>query len=206
MSQAFLVDQETRYPIEKQVFLIGRQAPADLIVPLPPISRQHARIVLDGNHYSIVDLGSRNGTFVNGEPVGKEPRRLRTGDQIVLAGVATLAFHNPAETTEASPVGKLHGVWIDEARRAVWVDGRPVSPPLSASQFELLLLLYRAPGKIITRDAIVAAVWPSVRADGVSEEAIDGLIKRLRARLRETQPAREYIQVVRGQGVRLAER
>lgn len=145
------------------------------------------------------------GTFVNGEPVGAEPRRLRTGDHIVLAGVATLDFCDPAETSEASAVGKLSGVWIDEARRTFWVDGRLVSPPLSSSQFELLSLLYHEPGKILTRDAIVAAVWSSVQADGVSEEAIDGLIKRLRARLREAQPARDYIQVVRGQGVRLTE-
>ncbi|MBI3740695.1 MAG: winged helix-turn-helix domain-containing protein, partial [Chloroflexi bacterium] len=52
---------------------------------------------------------------------------------------------------------------------------------------------------------IIAAVWPGVDAGGISEEAIDALIKRLRARLRESGAQQEYIQVLRGQGVRLAQ-
>jgi len=48
-------------------------------------------------------------------------------------------------------------------------------------------------------------VWPDVEPSGVSGEAVDGLFKRLRARLRETQPAREYIEVLRGHGVRLVQ-
>jgi DNA-binding response OmpR family regulator len=55
----------------------------------------------------------------------------------------------------------------------------------------------------VDRNTIVAAVWPNDEPAGVSEEAIDGLIKRLRARLRETQPTSDYLRVIRGRGVRL---
>ena len=49
------------------------------------------------------------------------------------------------------------------------------------------------------------AVYPEADPDGISNEAIDGLIKRLRQRLRQTNPGQEYIEVVRGYGVRLTQ-
>ncbi|MDE3089805.1 MAG: FHA domain-containing protein [Chloroflexota bacterium] len=205
MTHATLVDARGEHPLNKDEFVIGRNAPADLVIPLPLVSRAHARITHDENGYSIADLDSRNGTFVNGEPIAASPRRLRDGDEIVIGGAATLRFHDPTETLEGARVGRLDGVWIDPVTRAVWVDGRRVDPPLSAAQFALIELLYRRESQVVSREDIVAAVWQSENPNGVSEEAIDGLIKRLRARLRETQPAREYIAVVRGQGVRLAQ-
>jgi DNA-binding response OmpR family regulator len=46
-------------------------------------------------------------------------------------------------------------------------------------------------------------VWPSADLGKVSDAAVEGLIKRLRARLRKTQPDKEYIRVLRGKGIRL---
>jgi len=92
---------------------------------------------------------------------------------------------------------------VDELTRAVWVDARPVEPELSAAQFTLLALLYKRVGQVVSRDAIIRAVWPEADPAGVSEEAVDGLIKRLRARLRGAQPKHEYLEVLRGQGIRL---
>lgn len=183
--------------------IIGREAPAGLIIPAASISRRHACLQrIQGSHY-ICDLASRNGTFVNGQPVGSALVPLQDGDEIVLGGVAELHFHNPGETVEAPRIGKLHGVWIDPLTRSAWVDARPVDPPLSAAQFTLLARLYAAAGQVVTRAEIIATVWPDVNPEGVSEEAVDGLIKRLRSRLRETQPEREYLEVLRGHGLRL---
>ncbi|MBI3741979.1 MAG: FHA domain-containing protein, partial [Chloroflexi bacterium] len=178
--------------------LIGRDAPADLVLPLASISRQHARIEYREPGYFIRDLDSRNGTFVNGAPIHDAPRRLQNGDVIVLAGAVTLRFIDPEETLDGLRIGRLKGLWIDDASRAVWVNAQKIEPPLSAAQTALLALLYRAPGKIFSRDEIIAAVWPGVDAGGISEEAIDALIKRLRARLRESGAQQEYIQVLRG--------
>ncbi len=196
----------TRQELElTENFLIGRDAPAELVLPLPSISRQHARVEFRGGQYFLADLQSRNGTFVNGVAVTREPWRLKSGDEIVLGGVVTLRFHDSDETLEGARVGRLQGIWMDAAARAVWVDAQKIEPSLSAAQFALLALLYSAPSKIFSRDDIIAAVWPHEDPGGISEEAIDGLIKRLRARLRETGTSREYVEVVRGQGVRLAE-
>ena len=65
----------------------------------------------------------------------------------------------------------------------------------------LLRLLETRPGAFVSREEVVRAVWPESASEGVSEEAVDGLIKRVRARLREG--GRDLIEVRRGQGLRL---
>ncbi len=210
MTNAYLVgtrDDSSRgeWKLDKEEFLIGREAPADLIISLPSVSRRHACITRREGQYFVADLASRNGTFVNGQALTQEPRRLISGDEIVLGGAFIVIFHDPEETMEGARLGRLRGVWIDDAARAVWVDAKKVDPPLSAAQYALLALLYRAPGKIFSRDEIIAAVWPSEDPSGISEEAIDGLIKRLRSRLRDAQSDQEYIAVVRGQGIRFSQ-
>ena len=67
----------------------GRAPLNDMVVDEPGVSRQHAGIRGDEAGYWIEDLGSRNGTFVNGESVGTEPRLLRNMDRIELGGVNT---------------------------------------------------------------------------------------------------------------------
>lgn len=66
--------------------VVGRDATCALVLASTHISRQHAVVrVLDGE-YVIEDLGSKNGTLLNGEPV-TIPRRLRDGDRLFLADV-----------------------------------------------------------------------------------------------------------------------
>jgi DNA-binding CsgD family transcriptional regulator len=64
--------------------LLGRSARCDLIVDDPSVSRWHAQLSLDGGFVRVADLGSRNGTFVDDEPVREAAvapgRRLRFGD------------------------------------------------------------------------------------------------------------------------------
>ena len=64
-------------------FALGRQSDNDLVLLDNRISRRHARIVKDDEGYLLEDVGSRHGTFVNGERV-EAPRRLKTGDRISL--------------------------------------------------------------------------------------------------------------------------
>jgi pSer/pThr/pTyr-binding forkhead associated (FHA) protein len=203
MDHAWLTGPAGQWALDKDELIIGREPPAGLLFSLPRISRQQARLVRVDRAYYLSDLGSRNGTFVNGQVVGKEGVRLNDGDEIVLGGVVTLVFHDPGETVEGPRLGRVKGIWIEEQAQAVWVDGRLVEPPLSPAQFTLLGLLYRRAGQIVSRADIIALVWPEADPAGVSEEAVDGLIKRLRARLRETLPEPEYIEVLRGHGLRL---
>jgi len=189
---------------EEGPFLIGRYAPADLVVSSPRISRQHAHIVRSPlGIYELVDLGSQNGTFVNGRQLDHASYPLKDGDEIVFGGVVGFRFYDPDQTRKGPRIGRLQGVWLDEKLRAVWVDARLVDPPLSPAQYTLLHCLYQRAGQVVSRAEVATAVWPEADPTGISEEAIDGLIKRLRQRLRRVQPQAEYIEVVRGQGLRL---
>ena len=192
-----------RWALSGQRFLIGREPPCDLIVALPGISRQHASIERRAQAYFVTDLGSRNGTFCNGQAVGLAPLRLTHNDTLVIGAALGLQFADPAATAQTPRLGRIQGIWIDEANAAVWVDGQLVEPPLSAAQLALLRLLYARAGQLVSREQIIAAVWPGTNPTGISGEAVDGLIKRLRAHLRRARPSHNYISVLRGFGLRL---
>ena len=91
---------------------------------------------------------------------------------------------------------------IDEAERSVTIKDRRLDPPLSLAQFRLLQLLYDADGAVSSRDAIVDVVWPGTEGLGVSEQAIDALVRRLRDRLAELDDY-NFVVTVRGHGFRM---
>jgi pSer/pThr/pTyr-binding forkhead associated (FHA) protein len=70
----------------KQPVVIGRGKDCQVCVLADSVSRRHAQIERRGAGFVISDLGSVNGTTVNGEPV-KEPRALEAGDAIVIGQV-----------------------------------------------------------------------------------------------------------------------
>ena len=74
-------------------FTVGRNSTNDLVLTQLNVSRKHAEVVLVDGQYRLCDLGSRHGTFVNGERIDKV--YLRNGDRIRLGGPQglTLTFH-----------------------------------------------------------------------------------------------------------------
>ena len=86
------------HPVEDGM-TIGRTE-GDVLLPDPQVSRRHARIRLDGPKPVIEDLGSTNGTFVNGEQV-TEPRELDVGDLVRFGTVAWRLKPAPAGTQVA---------------------------------------------------------------------------------------------------------
>lgn len=193
----------SKWLLDRESIVIGRDAPADILLPFPAISRQHACITRTPGGYFIADLGSRNGTCIGSEPVNGEPRRLSNGEDIVLGGAITFRFHDPEQVARLQRGAQGKGVFVDEATREVWLDGKLLQPELSDAQWALLLLLYRSPNQVISHAQIIAAAWQSVEPVGVSKAAVEGLIKRLRARLRSAQPEKEYLRVWRGKGIQL---
>ena len=180
--------------------VIGRDSDSDVWLADRSVSRQHAVIERTERGYSVRDLGSKNGTFVNGILV-EQSAALRDGDEISVAASCKLFFVD-AEAT-APLIFEGRGLRLDTESVMVYVNGTPLDPPLSSPQFELLRLLYTAHGAVVTREQIVGNVWPESYAEGVSEEAVDALIRRLRLRLSEVDPEQAYVVTVRGYGFRL---
>ena len=78
--------------LAERMMMVGRSPGNDIVVDHPGVSRRHASIRGDSHGYWIADWGSHNGTLVNGESVGTEPRRLLNFDRIDLGGTST-PFH-----------------------------------------------------------------------------------------------------------------
>ncbi len=198
-----LVESEQSWKLQESTS-IGRSPEADITIAVDAVSRRHCELQFEFGQAILTDLESRNGTAVNGELlVPGAKRRLVDGDQILLGGTIQLTFSDPMATPTVPRLGRLAGVWIDPDNDDVWLDARLVEPPLSARQLSLLKVLDRADGAIVSRPDLVAEVWEDAAADGVTDDSVTALIKRLRARLRETSSSNDVIEIVRGRGVRI---
>src|SRR5690349_2963013 len=94
------------------VTTIGRSEENDIAIPSDHISRRHAEVRWDGSGYLLRDLGSKNGTFLNGIRL-TEPRPLQHGDVINLAG-HPLTFDLDEETVQWQPEsGSPNGFRLD---------------------------------------------------------------------------------------------
>ncbi|GAB4291994.1 MAG: hypothetical protein Kow0090_05730 [Myxococcota bacterium] len=105
------------FPLEptKEV-LIGRSSDLDMVLVEDMVSRKHARITYENGDFYIHDLGSTNGTFVNGERIKK--KKIQEGDRI-LVGTSILKFTVKGKDgdKEAKPPVKPPPVPIPEEKK-----------------------------------------------------------------------------------------
>jgi len=92
--RALLTMEGKSRPIAKPEFVLGRSREADLRVEDANVSRKHAAIRREGTAYWIADLGSTNGTLVNGKRVSRQ--QLEDGDRITV-GATEVVFELPRE-------------------------------------------------------------------------------------------------------------
>jgi len=195
-----------RWTIREDLLVIGRGGECDLVLPERQVSREHIRVFRDGDTYYLEDLDSKNGTWVNGKQIKAATIPLRDGDEIQIALAVKITFVGSEATAPLlvdelpNTLGRLQ---LNRDSRRVFIGGYEVDPPLSLPQYRLLELLYDGAGAVCTRDEVVEAVWPDAIGEGVSEQAIDALVRRLRDRLAEVDPEFQYIVTVRGHGFRL---
>jgi DNA-binding winged helix-turn-helix (wHTH) protein len=192
-----------RQAIDKEI-IIGRDPECSLVIPDRQVSRFHARITPKERGVLLEDLGSKNGTFYDGKRI-EEPVFLQDGGSIQIALVQNIVFLSSDATipllgsqSEASS-GKL---FLDGRSRRIWIGKEEVLPPLSVSQFRLIQVLYEQEGKVVPREELIHAIWGSEESFGVSEEAVDALVRRLRDRLASYDPGHAYIITIRGHGLR----
>ncbi len=78
--------QERVVPIGGETVTIGRSGSCDIVIEDPGVSRRHAEIARDGGRFYVTDLGSTNGTYVNGRKVSRQ--LLADGDLVSFGKVA----------------------------------------------------------------------------------------------------------------------
>jgi len=191
--------------IDQPEMVLGRDDECDIVLPERQISRQHIRVTRVENQFFIEDLESRNGTWINGQRIqGKQ--ELFDGDEVHVALAIRMRFIGSGATAPLPfelPENIGGRLRLDRESRRVFIEDEEIDPPLSLPQYRLLELLYINDGRVCTRDSVVETVWPDVMGDGVSEQAIDALVRRLRDRLAEYDEENQYIITVRGHGFRL---
>ncbi len=86
---------------DRPLLVIGRSSRADISVPDPSLSRSHAELSLEGEIWTVKDLGSRNGTRVNGDLIA-EDTSLSFGD-VISVGDTTVVLKDPTKTRSTDP-------------------------------------------------------------------------------------------------------
>jgi hypothetical protein len=92
------------FPLEKDEIYIGRDVANDVVINDAEVSRRHARLTVQSGSYMLEDLGSTNGTFVNGQRVTR-PHLLRPGEMVLLGENVTLAFDRTQYDPDATVIG-----------------------------------------------------------------------------------------------------
>jgi len=190
-----------RFTISKPL-LIGRESTCEVFVPDRQVSRFHARLMPTPDGIILEDLGSKNGTHCNGNPV-RGQIVLIDGDTVQIALVQQFAFLTSDATVPLpESITFPEKLRIDYRARQVWIDKQQISPPLSALQFQVLKVLCKNAGKVVSRQEIIAQAWGDEQSSGVSDQALDALIRRLRDRIAGLDTSHDYIVTIRGHGIR----
>jgi len=100
----FRADGERRsFSLVRDMTVIGRREDCDLRIPLGEVSRKHARLIRDGDSLRLEDLGSSNGTYLNGQRV--QEAILTAGDSIQIGPVVfVLQINGEPPDDEMTPI------------------------------------------------------------------------------------------------------
>jgi hypothetical protein len=197
-----------RWSLSKQL-TIGRTGSSDIVISNQQVSRQHARVFLSDQGPILEDLNSKNGTFINGKPV-TDATALQDGDVIQIALAQEFIYLGQDATVPLSPddfessvLSYFRRIRLEKDSHRTWILNHELDPPLSMLQYKFLCLLSDSAGRVISRSEVINHVWGTQEAIGVTDQALDALVRRLRDRLAEKDPHYDYIITVRGQGYRL---
>lgn len=136
-----------RIPLMKDRVTIGRSRETDITLPDQWLSRRHAEIRRKNDSFFLVDLGSKNGTLVNGARIEGE-RQLQPGDRITLGEyVLTFSWDEPKDPEEASGEFEAYAL---PARRLSDIDTRTaIDPEAMARANRVLGILTRAASALL---------------------------------------------------------
>lgn len=116
----------TVFPLEGDQIMVGRDSTNGVAINDAEMSRRHARLTFQGGKYVIEDVGSTNGTFVNGQRLAG-PYVLKPGDVVAFGEQIVLMY----DAVSSDP-----GATLASARKPsrVAVPAAPVAPPPAPAQ------------------------------------------------------------------------
>jgi DNA-binding winged helix-turn-helix (wHTH) protein len=189
--------------ILNKTFTIGREISCEVVIPDRQVSHFHARLTPTPDGIILEDLGSKNGVHRNGIPIEGQVK-LKDGDTVQIALAQQFLYLTSDATVPLSDAVITTGrLQMDLRSRRVWVDNQVIDPPLSALQFHVLRVLSDHQGQVVDRHLLVSEAWGDEEAVGVSDQALDALLRRLRDRIASIDSMHHYIVTVRGHGIRL---
>lgn len=97
------------FPLQDGVTVLGRSLDSDIVINDSRISRRHVKITVDGEHVTIEDLGSTNGTFVNGEKISTGT--LSADDKIQISPSTIFKF-SLADEDEKVAINELYELGV----------------------------------------------------------------------------------------------
>lgn len=111
------------YDLTKNEVYLGRDITNDIVINDPEISRKHARLTLQSGGYLLEDLGSTNGTFIDGQRI-TGPHMMSRNEVIMLGDNVSLVYDTAADP-DATVAVSPEELSIPEAA--------PVAPPVTPS-------------------------------------------------------------------------
>lgn len=201
---------ERAIPFDEEVLTIGREPASSIRIDSLYVSRKHARIELHEDHAVLVDLGSQNGTELNGRRVDGTSE-LSPGDVVTIGDVhleclaedmadgrtRTLTARRPPP---AAPPPDL--LYVDTQAYEVAIGDKKLERRLSAQEFELLSYLYTNRERVCQRQELGDAIWGSGNWD---PNMLHRLVHRLKDKLEPNPEKPRYVQTVPWVGYRLTE-
>ncbi|MBK7072587.1 MAG: SpoIIE family protein phosphatase [Myxococcales bacterium] len=168
-----------RYALSDGEYVIGRRSDCQIFVPDMRVSRQHARLRPNAGKWEVEDLGSNNGTWVNGARIaGAQP--IRHGDEIAIAS-NRIRVESPDEQAVHTPAGDARLTIVDahgSVVRSREESGnhsmvRATGVLTSSTELRHLRLLER---KLTALTAILDAAAKTPDPDALLEAVLDPLL------------------------------
>jgi FHA domain len=144
----------SEHPVDGELILGREDGSADLVIDDPGVSRCHARLITDAGGVIVEDLGSSNGTYVNGERISG-PVEVATGDEVQLGATVLGVERGTAATTLIPP---RRAPSRRPAPRRLAPPNLPALAAVFLGPLSILLLLLSAGGFFIALPCAIAAI------------------------------------------------
>jgi DNA-binding winged helix-turn-helix (wHTH) protein len=223
MTEAFLehangVHMGELIRLDKREILVGRLSDCNIITEpkFTSVSQHHAILRKTGDGWVIIDIGTKGkgstyGTYINEvRATSNKAGVLSTGDEIRLGTRLGKYFRFHGEgTIPVSQPGSLKGrLFINEGKRLLLLDGRPVQISFTRQEFDFLLILWQKSGSICQFKDICVCLWPEAQVISGNVDAdlkvrINTLAHGLRRKLGLPLDGINILESCRGVGYRL---